>query len=313
MTPTPDSRAPHEHLFHDSGAETEHRTLRVVLLTLTMMVVEIVAGWLYGSMALQADGWHMSTHAAALGLSWLAFMLARRYALDRRFAFGTWKIEILGGFVSAILLGVVALGMVFVSVERLLHPVPIQFNQAILVAVIGLVVNLASALLLTGRHPHGHQGGAHDHDHDHAAGNLNLRAAYLHVVADAVTSVLAIGALLGGKFMAWTWLDPAMGLVGAALIARWTWGLLRETGSILLDHDSNVGLAAEIRAAVETDGDTRVTDLHVWRVGPDQYACILGLAARAPHPLETYRDRLASIHELAHLTIEIGPHPDALP
>lgn len=297
----------HAHIYHYSGAETERQTMRVVLLTVGMMVVEIIAGWLFNSMALLADGWHMSTHAVALGISWLAFVVARRYALDRRFAFGTWKIEILGGFVSAVLLAVVALAMVVISVERLLHPATIQFNQAILVAVVGLLVNLVSIFMLT---DHSHSrvppGASPLHGHTGNHGNLNLHAAYLHVIADAFTSILAIVALLGGKFMNWTWLDPIMGLVGAVMIGIWTRSLLRETGGILLDCGGDDRLRVEIRAAIETDADTRISDMHVWRVGPTKYACILALVAEEPHSLQTYKNRLKEVHELVHVSIEIN-------
>ena len=238
----------HSHAFHFAGGAAEKKTLRVVLLTVAMMIVEIVAGWIFNSMALFADGWHMSTHAAALGISWIAFVLARRHIADRRFAFGTWKIEILGGFVSGILLGLVALFMVAISVQRFFHPAVIQFNKAIFVAVIGLAVNLFSVLLLDD-HPHEGHDHPHDHDHAHVHNSLNLRAAYLHVIADAMTSLLAIIALLGGKFLQWNWLDPAMGIVGAIMILRWTYVLLTQTGSILLDSEANDEVAARYAAS----------------------------------------------------------------
>jgi cation diffusion facilitator family transporter len=296
----------HPHVFHQGGTDTERRTIRVVALTLAMMTVEIVAGWLFHSMALLADGWHMSTHAAALGISWLAFVLARRYAQDRRLAFGTWKIEVLGGFVSAILLAVVAGAMIVVSVQRLMHPVAIQFNQAILVAIAGLAVNLASMFLLADRHHHhGHHD--HPHPHTHHPANLNLRAAYLHVVADALTSVLAIAALLGGKYAGWNWLDPVMGIVGAVMIANWTRALLAETGTILLDSGNHDELEREIRAAIETDEDTRISDLHLWQVGQEKYACILAIVAQSPRSAAVYKDRLNEVHELAHVTVEVTP------
>lgn len=313
----------HAHVFHLSGTETERKTLKVVILTLLMMIVEITAGWLFNSMALLADGWHMSTHAAALGIAWIAFILARRHAGDRTFAFGTWKIEILGGFTSAVLLGLVALAMTYASVERLFHPAVIQFNQAILVAVIGLIVNLVSIVLLIGQpHSHGHshshadqhtqsaadQGHAHPHEartHADHTDNLNLRAAYLHVVADAMTSVLAIVALLGGKYMGWNWLDPLMGIVGAFMIARWTWTLLHATGGVLLDRGGNPKIEKEIHNAIESDGDTRISDLHLWQVGQDRYACVIALVAHNPQDLGTYKARLEPVHELAHITIEI--------
>jgi cation diffusion facilitator family transporter len=297
------SRYQHPHVFHYGGEQAEKKTMRVVLLTISMMVVEIVAGWSFNSMALLADGWHMSTHAAALGISWAAFSLARRYAADRRFAFGTWKIEVLGGFVSGLLLGMVGIAMAFISIERLYKPATIHFNQAIFVAVIGLAVNLISLVLL-GDHPQ-------DRDHTderenaHTHDNLNLRAAYLHVLADAMTSVLAIAALLGGKYMRWNWLDPMMGIVGAGLILRWTHSLLRETGGILLGRETNDKLVEEIRTAIEADGDARISDLHVWKVAQNKYSCILVLVAHNPHPPDHYKTRLKEIHELAHVTVEI--------
>jgi cation diffusion facilitator family transporter len=292
------SRYQHSHIFHYAGGAAERKTMRVVLLTVAMMVVEIVAGWVFNSMALLADGWHMSTHATALGISWIAFVLARRHASDRRFAFGTWKIEILGGFVSGVLLALVGLFMVGMSVQRLFHPAVIRFDQAIFVAVIGLAVNLFSVLLL-GSHPH-------DHDHAHVHNSLNLRAAYLHVIADAMTSVLAIAALLGGKFLQWNWLDPAMGIVGAVLILRWTYLLLTESGRILLDSETNDDMADRIRRAVETDADTRISDLHVWKVAQDKYACIVALVAAHPGPTAEYKTRLRQIDSLVHVTVEIN-------
>ena len=309
------SRYQHSHVFHLTGSAAEKGTLRVVLLTAAMMVVEIVAGWLFNSMALFADGWHMSTHAAALGISWIAFVLARRHAADRHFTFGTWKIEVLGGFTSGILLGLVGLIMAVISVQRLFQPVEIQFNQAIFVAVIGLGVNLVSVLLLGGHshdshkhahehhHPHDHP---HPHDHDDARDhdNLNLRAAYLHVIADAMTSVFAIAALLGGKFLHWNWLDPIMGIVGAVMIFRWTYSLLTETGSILLDRETHNEMTTNIRNAIEADPDTRISDLHLWAVGQNKYACIVSLVATNPLSAEDYKARLLPIESLVHVTVE---------
>jgi len=292
------SRYEHPHIFHYSGEQTEKKTRRVVLLTVTMMIVEIVAGWAFNSMALFADGWHMSTHAAALTLSWGAFVLARRHTADRRFAFGTWKIEVLGGFVSGILLGLVGLGMAGISVQRLFQPVTIQFNQAIFVAVVGLAVNLLSILLLKD-HPR-------NHDENPVHNNLNLRAAYLHVIADAMTSVLAIFALFGGKFLQWNWLDPIMGIVGAVLIVRWTYLLLTETGSILLDRETHNELSSGIRSAIESDADARVSDLHVWKIGQDKYACIVAIVAEHPRPVDDYKARLSRYESLVHVTVEIN-------
>lgn len=280
--------------------------MRVVLLTAAMMGVEIVAGWTFHSMALFADGWHMSTHAAALGISWIAFVLARRHMADRRFTFGTWKIEVLGGFTSGILLGLVGLVMAGISVQRLFQPVEIQFNQAIVVAVVGLGVNLFSVLLLGGHsreHAHAHPH-PHDHDEPHVHDNLNLRAAHLHVVADAMTSVLAIAALLGGKFLQWNWLDPLMGIAGAVLIVRWTYLLLGETGSILLDRATHDGVAMDIRHAIEANSDARISDLHLWKVGQNKYACIVSLVALEPLSADDYKARLHPIESLVHVTVE---------
>ncbi len=297
----------HDHHFHHTGAGTRTRTLQVVLLTLVMMAVEIVAGWVYHSMALFADGWHMSTHALALGISWFAFVMASRHRADHRYVFGTWKVEILGGFTSAILLGVTALAMAGISIERLVHPAAIQFNQAILVAVIGLVVNLVSMLLLE-EHPQAHDHGpAHDRPHAHAHSNLNLRAAYLHVVADALTSVLAIAALLGGKYLHWNWLDPAMGIVGAFLILRWTCQLLSQTSAILLDREADDNTSRAVRAAIESDGDSRISDLHVWRVGQGRFACIISVVAAHPATLADYKQRLHMLNQVVHATVEILP------
>ena len=274
-----------------------------------MMVVEIVAGWMFNSMALFADGWHMSTHAAALWIAWIAFVLARRHTADRHFTFGTWKIEVLGGFTSGILLGLVGLIMAAISVQRLFQPVVIQFNQAIFVAVVGLGVNLFSILLLGGHsresHEHAHEHHhPHDHSHPHDRDNLNLRAAYLHVIADAMTSVFAIAALLGGKFLQWNWLDPIMGIVGAVMIVRWTYSLLAETGSILLDRETHNDMTTDIRNAIESDPDTRISDLHVWKVGQNKYACIVSLVATNPLSANDYKARLRQIGSLVHVTVE---------
>lgn len=300
------SRYEHPHVFHYSGEQMEKKTMRVVLLTVTMMIVEIVAGWVFNSMALFADGWHMSTHAVALTLSWGAFVLARRHIADRRFAFGTWKIEVLGGFVSGILLGLVGLFIVGISVHRLFHPVTIQFNQAIFVAVVGLAVNLASIFLLN--YHSRENAGEHHAPHNHAANpvhnNLNLRAAYLHVVADAMTSVLAIVALFGGKYLQWNWLDPIMGIVGAVMIIRWTYLLLKETGSILLDRETHNELTSGIRSVIESDADARVSDLHVWKIGQDKYACIVAVVAAHPRPVDDYKARLRRYESLVHVTVE---------
>lgn len=276
-----------------------------------MMVVEIVAGWLTNSMALLADGWHMGTHVVALGIAASAYWYARRHAADPRFAFGTWKVGVLAGFASAIVLGLVAVFMVYESVVRVLNPVPIRYGDAILVAVIGLAVNLLSARLLHGHDGHHDHGHGHGHGHAHG-GDLNLRAAYLHVLADALTSVLAIIALLGGQFAGWDFLDPVMGIVGAVVISVWAWGLVRQTSRVLLDREMDAPVVQEIRAALD-GGDAVIVDLHVWRVGPGTFACIVGLVAADPLPPDEYSCRVQVHEELVHVTVEVhrchGDHP----
>ena len=306
--PAPDISAfTHSHQFNHVDAKAERNTRRVVFITAAMMVVEIVGGYALNSMALLADGWHMSSHALAMGLSVMAYVFARRYAKDRRFAFGTWKIEILGGYSSALLLAVVAALMMIQSVERLFAPSAIHYDEAILIAVIGLGVNLLCAWLLKGEHHHGH---AHGHDHGHDQGHshdVNLRAAYLHVIADAATSVLAIVALVGGKLYGASWLDPVMGIAGSILVARWSWGLLRESGRILLDAEMDRPVVEEIRDVVkEHFAAAAVSDLHVWRVGRDSYACILGLVASSAISAEDVRRQLAVHEELVHVTVEVA-------
>jgi cation diffusion facilitator family transporter len=299
------SKFTHDHQFNHVDAKAERNTKRVVLITATMMVVEIVAGYWLNSMALLADGWHMSSHAIAMGLSVMAYALARRYAKDRRFAFGTWKIEILGGFSSAMLLVVVAALMMYQSMERLFAPAPIHYNEAIVIAVIGLAVNLLCAWLLQGEHSHEH---SHGHHHDHGGHHdVNLRAAYIHVIADAATSVLAIIALTGGKVFGAIWLDPVMGIVGSILVARWAFGLLRESGRILLDAEMDQPVVEEIRDVVkEQFPSTAISDLHVWRVGRGSYACILGLVTTSAITAEDVRRQLAIHDELVHVTVEIA-------
>lgn len=296
----------HSHQFHTSNLGAERKTRLAVWLTALMMVAEITGGWYFNSMALLADGWHMSSHALALGLSLLAYAAARRYAGDRRFAFGTWKIEILGGYSSALLLLGVAGLMAFQSVERLLTPGPIHYDQAIAIGVVGLAVNLVCAWLLRDDHHHHHDHDHHHHGHHHHQ-DLNLRSAYLHVIADAATSVLAIVALLAGKFWGAGWLDPVMGLVGAVLVAVWAKGLLRDTGRVLLDAEMDAPVVEEIREVVaQLPAPATITDLHVWRVGKDQYACILSLASRLPLEADSVRQALAVHEELAHVTVEVN-------
>lgn len=306
--------AAHDHVFlGEAHARNERRTWAVIALTAATMVVEIVAGTLFGSMALTADGWHMSTHAAALVISALAYRYARRLAGDGRFSFGTGKFGDLAGFASAIVLGLVALLIAGESLWRLAHPVAIDYGEAIVVAVVGLAVNLVSAGLLHQGHAH-HHGHEHDdddhhHDHDHHHhhhADNNLRAAYLHVLADALTSVLAIAALVAGRAFGAIWLDPVIGVVGALVIARWSVGLMRDSGGVLLDivpADDDIG--AEIRRRLEAAGE-RVTDLHIWTLGPGHLGVIAAVASRQPLSPAAYRDRLAGLPRLSHVTIEVS-------
>ncbi|CUX10515.1 CDF family Co(II)/Ni(II) efflux transporter DmeF [Rhizobium oryzihabitans] len=317
--------AGHDHVFLGQNHErNEKRVWMVIALTTVMMVAEIVAGHWFGSMALTADGWHMSTHAGAMLISALAYLYARREARNPRFTFGTGKFGDLAGFASAIVLAVVALLIAVESAMRLVNPVEIDFNQAILVAVIGLAVNLVSAVLLKDDHHHDHahghghaQGshahhghGSHAHHGEHGAKggrDNNLRAAYLHVLADALTSVLAIVALLLGKWNGWSFLDPAMGIVGGLVIARWSWGLVRSTATTLLDALPQADdLPQEIRQSVETEED-RITDLHVWQVGPGHHAAIVAIRSQVPKAPAFYKQKLAAIHELSHVTVEVSP------
>lgn len=313
----------HDHRYPTDDTQRAERSTRVVMwITLVAMVAEIAGGWWFNSMALMADGWHMSSHAVAIGLSAAAYAAARRYASDPRFAFGTWKIEILAGFASAIFLLGVAMLMVVGSVERLLSPQPIHYREAVVVAVLGLLVNLGCAVIL-GRahhhgdhHGHGHAHQGHDHDHPHADHkDLNLQSAYVHVVADAATSVLAIVALVGGWMYGWSWLDPFMGIVGAVLVAWWAKGLVADTAKVLLDREMDHPVVDEIREVIERKDDpaeTRITDLHVWRIGKGIYACALTVVThdRALTP-ELLRQRLAVHEEVVHSTIEIHLCPDA--
>ena len=294
----------HSHDFHVSSSHGERRTLHVVILTACMMVVEIGAGYLYGSMALLADGWHMGTHVAALGIALFAYSYARHHAHNPRFTFGTGKVGSLGGFASAIALAVVALLMGFESVERLLAPQSIRFDEAILVAAVGLGVNLASAWLLQDGHAHNHH---HDHAHSgHLHHDHNLQAAYLHVLADALTSVLAIVALFAGKLFGWVWMDALMGIVGAVVIARWSLGLIRVTSDVLLDGSPSKKLANDVKLAVESDADNQVADLHLWQMGPDRVAAIISIVTHEPRDPSHYKALLAGFSDLAHTTIEVN-------
>jgi len=319
MTSRAAHRWQHSHVFDTGNPIAERRTRWAVWLTAVMMVAEIAGGWWFNSMALLADGWHMSSHALALGLSVVAYAAARRYAQDRRFAFGTWKIEVLAGYSSAIMLVGVAGLMLFQSVERLLAPTEIHYNEAIGIAAAGLLVNLACAWLLQEghghhQHPHRHAHDAghdrHPHHHGHAHHHdLNLRSAYLHVITDAATSVLAIVALLGGKLWGAAWLDPVMGIVGAALVAIWAQGLLRQTGRVLLDAEMDAPVVDEIREAIRQLPGLHITDLHVWRVGKGKYACIVSLATSTEVTADQVRRQLGVHEELAHVTVEINRLP----
>lgn len=313
---------PHDHDFlgraHDDHAR---RTWIVIAVTAAMMVAEIVAGTWCGSMALLADGWHMATHAGALSISALAYAYAVRHRADRRFGFGTGKVGDLAGFASAIVLAVVALWIGVESALRLLNPVAIAFDEAIWVAVVGLVVNLVCAFVLGGDHDHGHEHedeaehdhddhGEHDdhehddHEHHHLHRDHNLRSAYLHVLADAMTSVAAILGLLAGKFFGWSWFDPVVGALGAVMILLWSKGLLRDTAAVLLDMVPQGGLDAAIRERLELGGDT-VGDLHVWRIGPGHVAVHVEVVTAAPRPAGDYRARLSDLRHLSHVTVEV--------
>ncbi|KQZ77301.1 cation transporter [Sphingopyxis sp. Root214] len=291
----------HDHVFlgkrHDENAR---RTLWVVALTAVMMAGEIAAGLAFNSMALLADGFHMATHAGALGIAAIAYAYAKRHAHGRRYSFGTGKVGDLAGFASALVLGIVALGIAFESAMRLVDPRPVAFTEATIIAVIGLGVNIVSALLLG--HGHGDEGHGHDHHHGHThERDNNLRSAYLHVVADALTSVLAIAALLGGSYLGWVWLDPLMGIVGSVVIAVWAVSLLRDTGAVLLDA-TDAAIEAEIRELVEGPGDAKITDLHVWRVGPGAHSAIISVVGATR---EVICARVKPVHEIEHLTVEI--------
>ena len=306
----------HDHNFlgarHDRH---ERRTWFVVALTATMMVGEIVVGWLSGSMALLADGWHMATHAAALGIAALSYLVARRQAGNSYFTFGTGKFGDLAAFSSAIILVMIAIQIAYESAVRLLHPVQIAYGEAIAVAALGLVTNIVSAWLLRDdsdhHHGHGHDQG-HIHAHGHHYHDNNLRAAYVHVMADAATSILAIAALLVAMYAQWVWADPAVGIIGSLVIASWAYGLLRASGAVLLDVHADKNLEMVIRDRLETKGD-RVTDLHLWQVGPGHRAAVISVVSDHPQSPATYKRRLAGLRGLSHVTIEVEtcPHEHA--
>ncbi len=323
----------HAHNFANDRRATERRAWIVVAITVAMMAAEISAGWWWNSMALLADGWHMGTHAVAIGVTGITYWLVRRWSRDARFSLGPWKVEVLGAYTSAVLLAVVAVGVTAESLVRLYRPEPVGYDESLAIAAIGLIVNLICARLLhagQGAHDdvHGHAPAhvhahspapahthSHAHSHTHGAAetappptdrDLNREAAYTHVLADAATSVLAIGALVAGKWMGWLVLDPLVGLVGAALIAWWARGLIVQSSTILLDREMDHPLAAELRQRLESDGDAKVADLHLWRVGSDAFACAVTLVADAPVSADAYRARLEGLPSLEHVTLEIN-------
>ena len=301
----------HEHVFlGQDHARNERRSWAVVALCGAMMIAEIVGGLLWGSMALIADGLHMSTHAGALVIAALAYFYARRHARDERFVFGTGKLGDLAAFASALVLAMIALLIGYESIERLIHPVPIAFAEAIPLAAVGLFVNLLSALLLHDGHgdrgetAHQHPGDDHHHHADH-----NLRAAYVHVMADAAVSVLVLAGLTVGRLLGWLWLDPVMGIVGMLVIANWSWNLIRASGAVLLDMSTGDGITSEISHRLESGRGDRVSDLHVWRVGPGHCAAVVSLVSDCPEPPNAYKARLADIHGISHITVEVEACP----
>lgn len=289
----------HHHDFSLKNERGERRTMYVLILTAITMVVEIVAGSVFGSMALLADGWHMATHVAAFLITIYAYRYARRYKKNAAYSFGTGKVSVLGGFASAVALAVVALLMLVESLHRLVDPQAIQFNAAIGVAVIGLVINVISAFLLKDDH--------HHHQHDH-----NLKAAYFHVLADALTSLLAIVALLAGKYFGWHWLDPAMGVVGAVIITRWSYGLVKQTAPILLDGSIDEQYKLKVKDCIERDSDNRVSDIHIWKISPSHYAAIISLVTDHPQANAYYKNLLTDFDKLAHITVEVNECDDEL-
>lgn len=304
----------HSHQFDQGNPLAQKKILIATILTAVMMILEILGGWIFNSMALLADGWHMSSHMLALGLAYFAYRMARQYASDSRFSFGTWKIEILAGYSSAILLMVVALLMGIQSIERLFNPVTIHFNEAIPIAVVGLVINLVCAWLLHDgghehhhHHSHDHHQDDHQHTHDHHHHHdLNQKAAFLHVVADAVTSVLAIIALFAAKYFSWNFLDALLGIIGALLVAKWSWGLIQETGKTLLDAEMGHPVVQEIKDVIAQLPQVEITDLHVCKVGKGKFSCILGLETSIADLTPDQVKRELSIHEeIVHASVEI--------
>lgn len=303
----------HDHDFTVINTKGERRTWQVLILTFLTMTLEIAAGVLFGSMALLADGWHMATHVAAFMITLFAYRYSRIHAHDETFAFSPGKVSILGGFASSVALGIVALMMLVESGQRLLSPRIIHFDEAILVACFGLLINLICALLLKDHHHHSKQSHDehHHHHHDH-----NLKAAYFHVMADALTSVLAIIALLSGKYYGWTWLDPAMGMVGALVIIQWSYSLMRETSPVLVDESIALRYKTAIKKAIESDADNRIADLHVWRVGPGHFAVIMSVVSHTPKSPAYYKELLTKFHsfdgynKLSHITVEVNQCSD---
>lgn len=295
----------HTHQFDEGNPLVQKRILFATILTAVMMLLEVFGGWIYNSMALLADGWHMSSHMLALGLAYFAYRSARHYAQDTRFSFGTWKIEILAGYSSAILLMVVAFFMAFQSIERLFNPVDIHYNQAIPIAILGLIINLICAWLLHDGHHHHHH--HNDHHPDHHSHDLNQKAAFMHVVADAVTSVFAIIALFAAKYLGWNFLDAVLGIIGSLLVAKWAIGLIQETGKTLLDAEMDHHVVEEIREVIAQFSDVDLTDLHVWKVGKGKFSCILALSTNRFLNADQVRQALSIHDEIVHVSVEINP------
>jgi cation diffusion facilitator family transporter len=295
----------HSHDFSANNDKGEQRAQYVLFLTAITMVVEIIAGTAYGSMALLADGWHMSTHVAAFVITIFAYRYSRKHEKNPEYAFGTGKVNVLGGFASAVALAVVALLMAVESLERIITPEAIHFNEAIIVAGIGLLINIISALLLKDNHSH-----SHHHDHAHTHHDHNLKAAYVHVLADALTSLFAIGALFAGKYLGWEWLDATMGIVGAIIITRWSYSLLKQAAPVLLDASIEEEYQQKIKKVIENNSDNRVSDMHIWRVGATHYAAIIALVTHYPEPVEHYKMLLNDFKELSHITIEVNKCTD---
>ncbi|RJP94453.1 MAG: cation transporter [Desulfobacteraceae bacterium] len=294
----------HTHDFAFIYEKGETRVRQVLVLTLLTMVAEIIAGMAFGSMGLLADGWHMGTHATAFAITIFAYQYSKKHADDKRFTFGTGKVSALGGFASAVTLAGVALFMAIESILRLIHPQNIFFDEAIAVAMLGLIVNLICAVLLKDHHSH-----THEHEHDHPGEHHtdhNIRGAYLHVIADALTSVLAIAALFSGKYFGWNWLDPIIGIVGAIVIARWALGLVNDTSVILLDHNLDSETTMAIRELIESDSDNRISDMHVWKVGPADYAAMISVVTHFPRNPEYYKKLLSGFTEISHVTVEVN-------